>query len=343
MFGDEEESNGSFVLVLGVLASILLVVTVVSKSGGELPTATVSGDTVAETMDVSPTTASPETTAAPATTTPPETTAAPTTTEASVEITTLWDALGESGVANQFMLIGGALGLQTDLEAMVDADGNPIQRTLFAPSDEAIANLDPATIGALTSDPDAAAALVGYHFLDGVVTADGLLDLDGQAVPTRTGLPMNISVVDGNVFLNETSMVTSAGFEADNGIVHIIDLILTPPTVNEVLGLENIEFEVSSATITAGGQEELLKAVAFFAESESVNAVIEGHTDTDGTTEGNLELSQARADAVMAFLVENGIAADRLQAVGFGESQPVLDEAGNEDKVASRRIEFEAR
>jgi hypothetical protein len=59
MFGDEEEGNGFFLFVLGVLAGILLIVTVVSKSGGDLPTATVTGDTVAETVEASPTTASP--------------------------------------------------------------------------------------------------------------------------------------------------------------------------------------------------------------------------------------------------------------------------------------------
>jgi outer membrane protein OmpA-like peptidoglycan-associated protein len=340
MFDDEEEDNGFFLLVLGVLAAILLVVTVIAQGGGDLATATVTGDTV---VVAAATTTAPATTSAPETTAAPETTIAPTTTEAAPELTTLWDALGESGAAGQFMVIGGALGLQADLEATTDADGNPVQRTLFAPSDEAVLKLDQATIGALTSDPDAAAALVGYHFLDGVVTGDDLLELDGQQIPTRTGLPMNISVVDGEVFLNGTTKITSAGFEADNGVVHIIDLVLTPPTVNELLGLENIEFEVSSATITAAGQDELLKAVGFFAENEGVNAVIEGHTDTDGTSEGNLELSQSRAEAVLAFLVENGIAEDRLQAIGLGEGQPIIDDAGNEDKEASRRIEFEAR
>lgn len=337
MFDDEEEDNGFFLLVLGVLAAILLIVTVVARSGDDLPVATVTGDTVAEEAEETEDTEAPTTTEAPATT------EAPTTTEAAAPAAvTMWDALGESGQAQQFRTIGGALGLQADLEALEDADGNPVSRTLFAPSDEALAKLSPTELGAIAGDPEGAAALVGYHFLDGIVTAEDVLALDGQTVVTRTGLPLAISVVDGEVFLNGTSKVTSVDFGSDNGVVHIIDTILTPPTVNEVIGLENIEFEVSSAVITAAGQEELQKAVIFFTEQEGVNAVIEGHTDTDGSEEGNLTLSQARAESVLAFLVENGIDAGRLQAVGFGESQPILVD-GVEDKVASRRIEFNAR
>ncbi len=339
MFDDEEDDNGYFLLVLGVLAAILLIVTVVARSGDDLPAATVTGPTTTE---------APETTEAPTTTTEaPETTTteAPettTTAAAAPEPVTMWDALVGSGEAVQFVTIGGALGLQEDLEAIEDADGNPVQRTLFAPSDAALAQLGPDALAGLAADPDAAAALVGYHFLDGVVTAEDVVALNGQVVPTRTGLPLSISVVDGEVFLNGSAKVTSTDFEADNGIVHIIDTVLQPPTVNEVIGLENIEFEVNSANITASGQAELQKAIAFFTENAEARALIEGHTDTDGDDAANLDLSQRRADAVKTFLVDNGIEDGRLTTVGLGETQPILVD-GVEDKAASRRIEFELR
>ena len=111
---------------------------------------------------------------------------------------------------------------------------------------------------------------------------------------------------------------------------------------DRVIGLENIEFEVGSAVITANGQAELQKAIDFFAANAGVSAVIEGHTDTDGADDLNLALSQSRADAVRQFLIDNDIEADRLTAVGFGETRPVLVD-GVEDKAASRRIEFQAR
>ncbi len=342
MFDDEEDDNGFFLLVLGVLAAILLIVSVVALSGDELPSATVTGPTTTEAAEEETTTTEAETTTttvAETTTTEAETT---TTAAAAPDPVTMWDALVGSGEAVQFVTIGGALGLQADLEALEDEDGNPVQRTLFAPSDDALAALGAEGVGALAADPDAAAALVGYHFLEGVVTAEDVVALDGETVQTRTGLPLNVAVVDGEVILNGTSRVVSTDFVADNGIVHIIDTVLTPPTVNQVLGLENIEFEVNSANITANGQAELQKAVAFFNENETARSLIEGHTDTDGDDASNLDLSQRRADAVKEFLVTNGIDESRLTTVGLGETQPVLVD-GVEDKAASRRIEFELR
>lgn len=333
---EEQERGGYFLLAMGILAAIILVVVIVDRSQDELPSATVTGPTTSVVEEVETTT-----TEAPATTT---TTAAPTTTTTEAPAPfTMWDALVESGEATQFTAVGGALGLQADLEALENEDGSPINRTLFAPSDEALAALGPEAIGALTADIDAANALVGYHFLEESVDAEGVIALDGQTVTTRTGLPLRINIVDGDVVLNDVTRVTRTDIIADNGVVHIVDMVLTPPTVNEVIGLENIEFEVASAAITPAGQEELELAIEFFLENESVNAVIEGHTDTDGPAEDNLALSQARAQSVLDFLVTNGIAADRLTAAGFGETQPILDADGVEDKEASRRIEFVVR
>ncbi len=291
--------------------------------------------------EVTTTTAAPETTtttAAPETTTTTEAETTTTTTEAPApEPTNMWDALGESGQAGQFMAIGGALGLQDSLEGT-----EPAQRTLFAPSDEALAKLDPATINAIASDPARANALVGYHFLPDALTAEDVVALDGTTVDSLTGLPMAFSVVDGEVFINENTKIVATDYTSDNGIVHIIDTVLDPPSVNAVIGLENIEFEVNSDVITAAGQAELSKAVAYFTENATANSVIEGHTDTDGADADNLDLSERRAEAVKAFLVSNGIAEDRLTTQGFGETQPILVD-GVEDKAASRRIEFNLR
>ncbi len=341
MFDDEEEEDsGFFILVMGVVAGVLLLVTVIALNGDDLPETTVTGpapveEEAEEVEEEVVEEAAPETTTtteAPATTT---TTAAP-------AAFTMWDALNGSGEAVQFAVIGGALGLQDDLEALEDEDGNPVMRTLFAPSDAALQALGPEAIGALSSDPEGAAALVGYHFIDDVLLAEDIAALDGETVVTRTGLPLAVTVVDGQVVLNGTTVVTTTDFTADNGVVHIVDSVLQPPTLNQVLQLDNIEFEVASATITAAGQATLQNAVAFFESTPEANAIIEGHTDTDGGEDTNLTLSQARADSVLAFLVDNGLDAGRFTATGFGESQPILVD-GVEDQAASRRIEFVLR
>ncbi len=336
---EEEEGGGIFLLIIGVLALVLLVVAVVARSGEDLPAATVTGPTtsvVEGEPEPEATTVAPTTTEAPATTT-----AAPTTTEAPGPFS-LWDALLGSNQAGDFAAVGGAFGLQPDLEIFEDEDDQPLMRTLFAPSDAALAAFGPEAVGALAADADAANALVGYHFLPDALSAEDLVELDGQTVLTRTGLPLRINVVDGEVVLNDVARVVGADFNADNGVVHIVDTVLVPPTVNEAIGLDNIEFEVSSTVITPAGIAVLNQAVEFF-ESNDSNAVIGGHTDTDGGDGENLALSQGRAESVLAFLIEAGLDGSRFTATGFGETQPILDANGVEDKEASRRIEFVLR
>ena len=287
------------------------------------------------------------TTEAPAETT---TTAAPTTTEAAAaaptteapveEPFTMWDALNESGEASQFVAIGSALGLQGDLETLEDEDGNAIDRTLFAPSDAALETLGPDAIAALAADPNAAAALVGYHFLEERLLEEDLVAMDGETIATRiAGQSIEVAVVDGAVQINGESVVVSTDFEADNGVVHIIDTVLMPPTLDARLALDNIEFDPGQSTITPAGQATLGRAVEFFTENEGVNAAINGHTDSDGSDELNQALSQDRADAVRQFLIDAGLDGDRFTTQGFGEDQLILVD-GVEDKEASRRIEF---
>ena len=68
---------------------------------------------------------------------------------------------------------------------------------------------------------------------------------------------------------------------------------------------------------------------------------IEGHTDSDGEDAYNRSLSERRAAAVKAFLVETYAIADgRLQTAGFGESRPVADNATPEGKQQNRRVEL---
>lgn len=67
---------------------------------------------------------------------------------------------------------------------------------------------------------------------------------------------------------------------------------------------------------------------------------VEGHTDSDGNDAANLKLSQARANAVVAFLVSKGVDASRLDPVGFGESRPLEPNTTPEGKAKNRRVEF---
>jgi outer membrane protein OmpA-like peptidoglycan-associated protein len=67
---------------------------------------------------------------------------------------------------------------------------------------------------------------------------------------------------------------------------------------------------------------------------------IEGHTDSVGDAGRNLTLSQKRADAVRSYLIKQGIAPERMDAVGYGEDRPIEDNRTEEGRAANRRVEF---
>jgi outer membrane protein OmpA-like peptidoglycan-associated protein len=110
--------------------------------------------------------------------------------------------------------------------------------------------------------------------------------------------------------------------------------------LDEALELENITFETGSAQITAQGQVILDQVAEVLTTFVQIEVEIQGHTDSQGSAAGNLDLSQRRADAVLAYLVDKGIAADRMTAVGYGEDVPIADNGTAEGRAQNRRIGF---
>lgn len=80
-------------------------------------------------------------------------------------------------------------------------------------------------------------------------------------------------------------------------------------------------------------------ADALTAQSIDTKIMIEGHTDDRGSDTTNQQLSQARADAVRAFLIERGMSTDRVQAIGKGESAPIAGNDTSEGRATNRRVE----
>jgi outer membrane protein OmpA-like peptidoglycan-associated protein len=67
---------------------------------------------------------------------------------------------------------------------------------------------------------------------------------------------------------------------------------------------------------------------------------VEGHTDDRGRDDYNLDLSQRRAEAVKAYLIGKGVPPERLEAKGFGETQPLKPNTTQRNRAANRRVEF---
>ncbi len=130
------------------------------------------------------------------------------------------------------------------------------------------------------------------------------------------------------------------GFEFEPHFVDSANADACDAALAEILQTQ-VQFETGSANIDAASSELLdqLKAAADECPT-SIHLRIDGHTDNTGDAERNHELSQQRADAVKAALIERGMNAERLDAVGFGQENPVADNDTEEGRAQNRRIEI---
>ena len=104
--------------------------------------------------------------------------------------------------------------------------------------------------------------------------------------------------------------------------------------------LYGIYFDSDSAELKPESEETLGEVLAVLEEQTSLRVVVEGHTDSTNTDEYNLKLSERRAQAVVSWLAEHGINGGRLEAKGYGESQPVADNATPQGRALNRRVEM---
>jgi OOP family OmpA-OmpF porin len=162
----------------------------------------------------------------------------------------------------------------------------------------------------------------------------GQLKIDGTTVSLRgevanEGLRQQIA---GNVAtnLNPTYTVNN-GLRVASGDQGVLDRTLA----NRV-----VEFESGKATLTPTGRAILDEMAAAMQKLSNHKIEIIGHTDNQGLRSANQGLSQARADAVKAYLASHGINGDRLSASGQGADRPVASNDTAEGRARNRRIEF---
>jgi outer membrane protein OmpA-like peptidoglycan-associated protein len=128
----------------------------------------------------------------------------------------------------------------------------------------------------------------------------------------------------------EQKMVTVAADELTSAI-----------EAGEKVALYGITFDFDKADIKPESKPQLDEIGRLLSDSPDLKLVVAGHTDNQGGADYNLDLSKRRADAVVAVLVEDyGIAADRLQAEGFGAGSPVAGNDSEEGRAKNRRVEL---
>ena len=95
----------------------------------------------------------------------------------------------------------------------------------------------------------------------------------------------------------------------------------------------DVLFDSNSFAIKQGGYAELTRVANALNQNPGTHVQIQGHTDKSGSESYNLQLSQRRAETVMAVLMQNGVDQNRMNAIGFGEAQPISSSPAQNRRV----------
>ena len=171
---------------------------------------------------------------------------------------------------------------------------------------------------------------------------DGVFDGDDQCAATPAGALVDERGCrvdtdgDGVYDENDRCADTEAGVAVD---AQGCPEIFAPEETSVVL--EGVTFETGSAQLTAGAREILNRVAQSLVANGDIRVRVTGHTDATGPRALNTELSQDRAESVMRYLVERGVASARLEARGYGPDRPVASNDSAEGRRMNRRVELE--
>lgn len=118
------------------------------------------------------------------------------------------------------------------------------------------------------------------------------------------------------------------------------DVKLKPLIKNTSFILNNIFFGFDSANVKKESELELERVIVLMNENPTMKVEISAHTDDKGSDVYNNRLSQARAEAVVNYLVSKGVVKERLTAKGYGKIQPSVPNDSDENRAKNRRVEF---
>jgi outer membrane protein OmpA-like peptidoglycan-associated protein len=107
-----------------------------------------------------------------------------------------------------------------------------------------------------------------------------------------------------------------------------------------VLTLDDVLFDTGKAQLKTGATRSIEQIAAFLKENPDRRVQVEGFTDSQGADDYNLELSQSRADSVAMAIIQRGVDAQRVRALGYGEGYPVASNANAGSRQLNRRVEI---
>ena len=151
---------------------------------------------------------------------------------------------------------------------------------------------------------------------------------------------------DRNIWLHFTGnnssgswmVIESAPFEATSALLPASELKQQLDTAGKVA--LQVNFATDKADILPDSRPQIEQVVTLLKDDPALKLSVNGHTDNTGDATHNQQLSEARAAAVVAALTAGGIDGSRLQAKGFGQTEPVADNATEDGKARNRRVEL---
>jgi len=238
----------------------------------------------------------------------------------------LYDSFGHSGA--------GLLPLEVDAGYPVTIDVNdavseePGSAGIVS-AESAISEL-PEIVSDASVAPVSESELVGQDIL--ASAALPLVDAEQHTVP--------LPELEGPPLPSPTEAIQQAF--ARSHLPQSVDVLSRPGAVSIEIS-DNILFEPASAALSTAGQR-LLNEVAMVLAELTYPLSVEGHTDnvpiSSSRFPSNWELSSARAAMATRALIEQGIAADRLRAIGYGDTRPRADNVSAEGRARNRRVSF---
>ncbi|MFY9310220.1 MAG: OmpA family protein [Bacteroidia bacterium] len=141
---------------------------------------------------------------------------------------------------------------------------------------------------------------------------------------------------DGYLFYSENfNIPESAAFKKIDKHVPLQKL-----NVGNKINAKNIFYDLGKATLRPESKTELLRLVALMKANQNLRIEVASYTDSDGSEQYNLQLSQARAQSVVDYLISAGVNTQQLVAKGYGEADPLFSNETEEGREINRRTEF---
>ncbi|MFN0049103.1 MAG: OmpA family protein [Cytophagales bacterium] len=120
-----------------------------------------------------------------------------------------------------------------------------------------------------------------------------------------------------------------------------VAVLLDKPEVGKEIVLKNIFYDYNKSDIRPEAEPDLLLLIDFLKNNPEVVVELGSHTDSRGNDDYNTRLSQARAQSAVDYILANGIDADRIKAIGYGETKHIIEDAVTEEEhQQNRRTEF---